>query len=208
MAPRSPSVVERSGAAAHESRLTDRGFVEVHHGLGFVDTMAPSLVSLEAGIGEWAAVRRVSLAARASERFPRLLGTVVAGELTTGTTAKVVSVCDDLDLEACAEVEDVLLDRLPGLDPARVTGVIRRVATRIAADQMRESTRKNLKDRFVEVNPGPDGTTMWCAQLPTGPSAAMWDAVKRHGDAWPTTTHRSPSTRRAPMLSPTSCSAT
>ncbi len=174
-------MVAMAHAAAHQSRLTGRGFVEVHHGLGFVDTMAPSLVSLEAGIGAWAAGRRVSLAAKASERFARLLGAVVAGELTSATVAKVVSVCDGLDLQACAKVEDVLVDRLPGLDPAKVTEVVRRVATRIAADQMRESTRKNRKDRYVEVNAGPDGTTMWCAQLPTGPSAAMWDAVKRHG---------------------------
>ena len=170
-------------AASHESRLTDRGPVEVHHGVGFVDTMASSLVALEAGIGQWAAGRAVSLAAKSSERFPRLLGKVVAGELTTATIAKVVSVCDGLDLQACAKVEGVLLDRLPGLDPARVTGVIRTVATRIAADQMREATRKNRKDRYVEVCPGPDGTTLWSAQLPTGPSAAMWDAIKRHGDS-------------------------
>ena len=176
-------LVAMAHAAADESRLTGSGFVEVHHGLGFVDTMAPSLVSLEAGIGEWAAGRRVSLAAKASERFARLLGAVVAGELTTATAAKVVSVCDGLDLQACAKVEDVLVDRLPGLDPAKVTGVVRRVGTRIAADQMRESTRTNRKDRYVEVNAGPDGTTMWCAQLPTGPSAAMWDAVTRHGDS-------------------------
>ncbi len=175
-------LVAMAHAACHESRLSDRGLVEVHHGLGFVDTMAPSLVSLEAGIGQWAAGRRVSLAAKSSERFPRLLGKVVAGELTSATIAKVVSVCDGLDLQACAKVEDVLLDRLPGLDPARVTGVIRTVATRIAADQMRETTKKNRKDRYVEVCPGPDGTTMWSAQLPTGPSAAMWDAIKRHGD--------------------------
>ena len=63
-------LVAMAHAASHESRLTDHGFVEVHHGLGFVDTMAPSLVSLEAGIGEWAAGRRVSLAAKVSERFP------------------------------------------------------------------------------------------------------------------------------------------
>jgi hypothetical protein len=176
-------LVAMAHAASHESRLTGRGPVEVHHGPGFVDAMAPSLVSLEAGIGEWAAGRRVSLAAKSSERFPRLLGKVVAGELTTATIAKVVSVCDGLDLEACARVEDVLLDRLPGLDPARVTGVIRKVATRIAADQMRETTKKNRKDRYVEVCAGPDGTTLWSAQLPTGPSAAMWDAIKRHGDS-------------------------
>ncbi len=175
-------MVAMAHGACHETRLTDRGPVGVQHGVGFVDAMAPSLVSLEAGIGEWAAGRRVSLSAKSSERFPRLLEQVVAGALTATTIAKVVSVCDGLGLEACARVEDALLGRLPGLDPARVTSVVRTVATRIAADQMRESTRKNRRDRYVEVCPGPDGTTVWSAQLPTGPSAAMWDAVRRHGD--------------------------
>ncbi len=194
-------LVAMAHAAAHESRLTGSGFVEVHHDVGFVDTMAPSLVSLEAGIGEWAAGRRVSLAAKTSQRFPRLLGKVVAGELTTATVAKVVSVCDGLDLQACARVEDGLIDRLPGLDPARVTGVIRTVATRVAADQMRQATKKNRTDRYVQVNAGPDGTTLWCAQLPTGPSAAMWDSIKRHGDTLAKenpVAHPGPGPRRRP----------
>jgi len=175
-------LVALAHAASHELRLTDRGPVEVRHGVGFVDAMAPSLASLEAGIGEWTAGRLVSLAAKVSERFPRLLGRVVAGELTTATITKVVSVCDGLDLEACAKVEAVLIERLAGLDPARVTSVTRKVASRIAADQMREATKKNRRDRYVEVCPGPDGTTVWSAQLPAGTSAAIWDAVKNHGE--------------------------
>jgi len=175
-------LVALAHAASHELRLTDRGPVEVRHGVGFVDAMAPSLASLEAGIGEWTAGRLVSLAAKVSERFPRLLGRVVAGELTTATITKVVSVCEGLDLEACAKVEAVLIERLAGLDPARVTSVTRKVASRIAADQMREATTKNRRDRYVEVCPGPDGTTVWSAQLPAGTSAAIWDAVKNHGE--------------------------
>ena len=181
-------LVAMAHAASHESRLTDRGFVEVHHGLGFVDPMAPSLVSLEAGIGEWAAGRRVSLAAKVSERFPRLLGKVVAGELTTATVAKVVSVCDGLDLKACASVEAVLVDRLPGLDPARVTSVIRRVATRIAADQMRQATRKNRKDRFVEVCAGPDGTTCGRRSCRPGRPPRCGTPSSAMATPWPRTT--------------------
>ena len=48
-------LVATAHAAAHETRLTDRGPVEVHHGLGFVDAMAPSEVSLATGTGQWAA---------------------------------------------------------------------------------------------------------------------------------------------------------
>ena len=46
-------LVATAHAAAHETRLTDRGPVQVHHGLGFVDAMAPSEVSLSTGTGQW-----------------------------------------------------------------------------------------------------------------------------------------------------------
>ena len=87
-------------AAAHETRLTDRGPVEVHHGLGFVDAMAPSEVSLATGTGQWAAGRRVGLAAALGERFPRMLAAMIEGGVGSSTAQKVVSACDGLDPEA------------------------------------------------------------------------------------------------------------
>ena len=112
-------------AGSHETRLTERGPVEVHHQLGFIDQMTSSEVSLATGVGQWAAGRKVGLAAALSSRFPRLLGKVVAGELAGVNAQKVVSVCDGLDEQACAAVEAVLVDRLVGMDPARVTTVAR-----------------------------------------------------------------------------------
>src|SRR5215218_9205992 len=61
-------LVATAHAASFEIRLTDRGPVDVHHGVGFVDAMAASELSLETGIGQWAAGRRVGLAADAAER--------------------------------------------------------------------------------------------------------------------------------------------
>ena len=52
------------------------------------------------------------------------------------------------------------------MDPARVTTVTRRVATRIAADQVAAAAAKNSSDRCVQVSPGPDGTTDWWARFP------------------------------------------
>ena len=170
-------LVATAHAAAHETRLTDRGPVHVHHGLGFVDAMAPSEVSLATGTGQWAAGRKVSLAAALAERFPRLLSKVLDGDVGAGTARKVVSVCDGLDADACAAVEAVVADRLPDLDPGRVTSVTRRVATRVAADQVHAAHRRNTRDRCVQVSPGPDGTTTWWAQLPAAASAAAWSAV-------------------------------
>ena len=174
-------LVATAHAAAHETRLTDRGPVQVHHALGFVDAMAPSEVSLATGTGQWAAGRRVALAAALAERFPRLLGRVVDGSLGCAVVQKVVAGCDGLDVDACAAVEAVLLDRLATLDPARVATVTRRVATRIAGDQVRAAHRKNRRDRCVQVSPGPDGTTTWWAQLPAAASAAAWSAITSLG---------------------------
>jgi hypothetical protein len=63
-------------AGSHETRLTERGPVEVHHELGFIDAMTSSEVSLATGLGQWAAGRKVGLAANLTGRFPRLLGGV------------------------------------------------------------------------------------------------------------------------------------
>jgi hypothetical protein len=171
-------------AAAHETRLTDRGPVEVHHALGFVDAMAPTEVSLATGTGQWAAGRRVSLAATLSERFPLLLGAVLTGDVACGTATKVVAVCDGLDATACAAVEAVLVPRLADLDPARVTTTARRIATRVAADQVRTAHTRNRRDRCVQVSPGPDGTTTWWAQIPAATSAAAWSAITTLADTY------------------------
>ena len=177
-------LVATAHAASHECRLTDRGPVEVHHGLGFVDQMAPSEVSLETGIGQWAAGRRVALAASVAERFPRLLSRILAGDLATATVQKVVSACDGLDVSACAAVEAVLVDRLADLDPARVRTLTRRVATRVARDQVAAAQRRNRVERLVEVSPGPDGSTTWWARLPADRSAAAWSAITSLGEAY------------------------
>src|SRR6188474_1660001 len=81
-------------AGCHETRLTERGPVQVHHEVGFVDAMTSSEVSLATGVGQWAAGRKVGLAATLTSRFPRLLGKVVAGEVATVNASKVVAACD------------------------------------------------------------------------------------------------------------------
>ena len=72
------------------------------------------------------------------------------------------------------------------MDPARITTVARKVATRVAADQVAAATAKNKKDRAVQVTPGPDGTTDWWARLPAGRSAAAWAAIRDLGDRYTT----------------------
>jgi hypothetical protein len=173
-------------ASSLEIRLTERGPVDVQHDVGFVDAMASSEVSLATGVGQWAAGRKVGLAAQLSSRFPRLLDLVAAGDLAPVNAGKVVTACDGLDDAACAAVEAVLADRLVGMDPARVTTVARRVATRIAADQVAAAQTRNRKDRLVQVTPGPDGSTDWWARLPAARSAAAWAAVRDLGDQYAT----------------------
>src|SRR6478735_679559 len=173
-------------AGCHETRLTDRGPVQVHHQVGFIDAMTSTEVSLATGVGQWAAGRKVGLAAALSSKFPRLLSKVLTGELAIVNAGKAVTACDGLDPTACAAVDDVLADRLVGMDPARVTTVARKVATFIAADQVTAAASKNRKDRLVQVSPGPDGTTDWWARLPAAQSAAAWAAVRDLGDRYAT----------------------
>ena len=171
-------------AGSHETRLTERGPVEIHHEVGFVDAMTSSEVSLATGVGQWAAGRKVGLAATLAGRFPALLGKVVTGELATVNAGKVTAACDGLDDTACAAVDAVMADRVVEMDPARITTVARRVATRIAADQVATAAAKNRRDRCVQVSPGPDGTTDWWARLPAATSAAAWAAVRDLADKY------------------------
>ncbi len=97
--------------------------------------MAPSEVALATGTTVGVAGHRVQLGAELADRFPRLLAGVVAGMVHASTARKVVAACEGLDARACALVEGVLVDRLPDLDPARVTAVARRVAHRVAPEQ-------------------------------------------------------------------------
>ena len=78
----------------------------------------------------------------------------------------------------------MLADRLAGMDPARVTTLARRVATRVAADQVATATGKNKRGRCVQVTPGPDGTTDWWARLPADRSAAAWAAISDLADGY------------------------
>ena len=171
-------------ASSLEIRLTERGPVEVQHEVGFVDAMASSDVSLATGVGQWSAGRKVGIASQLAARFPRLLERVIAGELASVNAAKVITACDGIDDAACAAVDAVLEHRLVGMDPARITTVARRVATRIAADQVAAAQRRNRTDRLVQVTPGPDGSTDWWARLPAARSAAAWAAVRDLGDQY------------------------
>ncbi|MGB7818353.1 MAG: HNH endonuclease signature motif containing protein, partial [Ornithinibacter sp.] len=69
-------------------------------------------------------------------------------------------------------------ERLPELDPARVTTIARRVAHRVAPQQAAAQAGRNRRTRTVEVSPGPDGTTTWWALLPSEGSAVAWSAVR------------------------------
>ena len=174
-------LVAAAHAASHETRLTGRGPVEVHHEVGFIDAMAPSEVSLATGVGQWAAGRRVALGAALTERFPLLLAKVLAGEVCTGTVQRVVTVCEGLDKAACAKVDAIMAGKLADLDPGRVAAFTRRVATRVAGEQLRAAQRRNRRDRFVETRPGPDGATWWSALLPAATSAVAWSAITTLG---------------------------
>jgi len=174
-------LVAAAHAASHETRLTDRGPVQVHHGAGFIDAMAPTEVSLATGIGQWAAGRRVALGAALTQRFPLMLAKVLAGEVCPATAQRVVTVCEGLDQAACAKVDAIMAGKLAELDPGRVSAFTRRVATRVAADQVRAAQCRTRRDRFVETRPGPDGATWWSALLPAASSAVAWSAITTLG---------------------------
>ncbi|NHA69773.1 13E12 repeat family protein, partial [Phycicoccus flavus] len=161
-----------------EYRLTSDALLERVHAAGFVDGMAPSMLSMEAGVTEGVAGRKLRLGARLSEAFPAVRDLVLEGEVAAVTAHKVLDACAGLDLDACGRVDARLAPRLAGMDPARVSSETRRIAARVAADQVAEHAAKTKKVRTVEVCPSEDGLTEWFALLPTATSKAAWSAVE------------------------------
>ncbi|MBD3782876.1 MAG: DUF222 domain-containing protein [Micrococcales bacterium] len=170
--------VTASLGARVEVRLSGPGPVERVHPVGFVDPMAATMFCLEAGLTEGLAGRKVTLGATLGERFPQVRGLLVEGAVGTITAQKVVDACAGLDVDACLRVDAELAGRLAGMDPARVTSEARRVAARVAADQVAAHAAQTKRGRCVEVRAGVDGLTDWFGSLPTATSAAMWSAVE------------------------------
>ncbi|QKE83964.1 HNH endonuclease signature motif containing protein [Arthrobacter sp. NEB 688] len=166
-----------AGAWGARFELTLMGTERVHP-LGFMDQMSGTQMSLATGVTEGLATRKVSLGAALGGCFPRLLDLLLGGEVPAASAHKVIDACAGLDVEACERVDGALAPRLAGMDPARVTGEARRVASRVAADQVAAQVARTRKGRRVEVCPGEDGLTEWLAALPTATSSAMWTAVE------------------------------
>ncbi len=160
-----------------ETTMTERGPSGRVHPVGFVDAMAAAEMSLASGVTEGLAGRKVALGAALGERFPQVRVQVLAGDVPTSAAQKVVDACAGLDIEACERVDAEVAGRLPAMDPARVTSAARRVASRVAGDQVEAQSAAMRRSRTVEVRPGEDGLSDWWALLPTATSAAAWSAV-------------------------------
>ncbi|MBM6405203.1 DUF222 domain-containing protein [Phycicoccus sp. CSK15P-2] len=171
------AVVAAFGARVETTMYESRPWGRVHP-VGFVDAMAAAEMSLATGVTEGVAGRKVALGAALAERFPGVRGLVLAGDLPAVSAHRVVDACAGLDIEACERVDAELAPRLSGLDPARVTAEARRVAARVAGDQVAAQAERAKRSRCVEVRAGEDGLTDWFASLPTATSAAMWSAVE------------------------------
>ncbi|QKE84745.1 HNH endonuclease signature motif containing protein [Arthrobacter sp. NEB 688] len=140
--------------------------------------MAATRMSLATGLTEGLAGRKAALGAAVGERFRRVRDLLVEGVVAVAAVQKVLDACAGLDVEACLRVDAELAPRLARMDPARVAGEARRVATRVAADQVAAHVALRRRGRCVEVRPGEDGLTDWFASLPTATSSAMWAAVE------------------------------
>ncbi|MBD3784879.1 MAG: DUF222 domain-containing protein, partial [Micrococcales bacterium] len=161
-----------------ETTLRESGPWERVHPVGFVDAMAATEMSLVTGLTEGLAGRKAALGAALAERFPQVRELVLGGEVAGANAQKIVDACAGLDVEACGRVDAELAGRLGSMDPARVTSEARRVAARVAADQVAAHAATTRRGRCVEVRAGVDGLTDWFGSLPTATSAAMWSAVE------------------------------
>ncbi len=135
---------------------------------------------LEAGLTEGLAGRKVALGAALGERFPQIRALLLAGEVSRGRARRRSSTrAPGSTWRRARRVDAELAGRLAvdGPGPGRPSEA-RRVAARVAADQVAAHAAMTRRGRCVEVRPGVDGLTDWFASLPTATRAAMWSAVE------------------------------
>jgi hypothetical protein len=160
-----------------EEKSTPHGVEVAVRPLGHVDDHAAAAVALALGVSTASAAHRLGLGARLASRLSSVLRLVARGSIELGVAEKVERATAHLDDEACTEVETALLDRLPRLDPHRVASEARRVAQRVAPEGMADTVRRNRRECDVDVSPGPMGTAIWWAVMPSETSAAMWSSI-------------------------------
>ncbi len=171
-------------AGSHELRLTERGPVEIHHEVGFIDAMTSSEVSLATGLGQWAAGRKVGLAEALAGRFTKLLGKSSPASWPPSTPARwsppaTASTPPRAPRSRTSWFSGWSGWTRPGSPPSPARSPQGSPPTRSPPPPPRTK-----RDRAVQVTPGPDGTTDRRARLPAGRSAAAWAAIRDLADRY------------------------
>ncbi len=173
-------------------RVSDDGrYREVRLAPGEVADMAPDTVAIAVGTGPYEAGRRCDLAARAATDLAELADLVGEGRLRQRAMEVVAKHTRDTLPETTEAIVAHFLEprrgrpdstRIVEMEPHEIAKTCRRLINRLEPDVMQRRADANRAGKLdVRTEPGPLGTSVLSATLPTEVGAAVKSAVDAAG---------------------------
>nr|WP_246360865.1 HNH endonuclease signature motif containing protein [Haloechinothrix aidingensis] len=151
--------------------------------------------ALELRVSRHTAALRLHRARQLTQRMPRLLDAMEAGEVEGAAAGRITDTTDMLDDQQARQVDTQLAEKLDSgrvspTNPANLARAARRLVEHADPDGQAERARQARAGRKVELLPGEDGMSTLAADLPAEVAASAYariDAMARtqrsRGDA-------------------------
>nr|WP_246360967.1 DUF222 domain-containing protein [Haloechinothrix aidingensis] len=151
--------------------------------------------ALELRVSRHTAALRLHRARQLTQRMPRVLAAMEAGQIEGAAAGRITEATDTLDDQQARQVDDQLagkLDsgRVSATNPANLARAARRLVEQADPDGQAERARQARAGRKVELLPGEDGLSTLAADLPAEVAAsayaridAMAHRARHQGDA-------------------------
>ncbi|SNR40799.1 protein of unknown function [Haloechinothrix alba] len=151
--------------------------------------------ALELRVSRHTAALRLHRSRQLTQRMPRVLAAMEAGQIEATAAGRVVEATDMLDDQQARQVDEQLADKLASgrvspTSPANLARAARRLVEQADPDGQATRARRARAGRKVELLPGEDGLSTLAADLPAEVAASAYariDAMARkqrhRGDA-------------------------
>nr|WP_246361387.1 DUF222 domain-containing protein [Haloechinothrix aidingensis] len=151
--------------------------------------------ALELRVSRHTAALRLHRSRQLTQRMPRLLEAMEAGQIEATAAGRITEATDTLEDEQARHVDTQLAEKLENgrvspTNPANLARAARRLVEQADPDGQAERARQARAGRKVELLPGEDGLSTLAADLPAEVAAsayaridAMAHRARHHGDA-------------------------
>jgi len=130
-------------AGREEEQDSTGVWVDVDHGVGYVNEFAGDCFGPALSMGRIAASRKVQAAAILAAKLPATLAAMSAGDLDPWRATIIATQLAEASRASCAAVEALIYPSVLDHTPGEVTKKVRRVLGRVDADALRVKAAKN-----------------------------------------------------------------